>query len=102
MKKSIQSDIEQTESSRILWTKLLPDLGLKPKIFDTGSGYIIDDTYPEKYSHALEKMYTYDYDDPEKFKYTWILEKNDYYQEHNILTETRLLLPTTGFWYDFK
>lgn len=102
LKKSIQSDVEQSDSAKVLWTKLLPDAGMIPKIFDTESEYIIDQTYPEKYKEALQKMYTYDYDDPEKFKYCWILEKYDHYQEQNILTESKLLLPTTGFWYNFK
>ena len=102
LKKSIQSDIEQSSGSENLWINTLPSLGLHPKIFDTESQYIIDQSYPEKYKEVLAKMYSIDESDPDKYRYTWILEKNDYYREHNILTEHRLLLPTNWCWCRFN
>jgi len=46
-------------------------------------------------------MYTSNENAPDKYRYTWILEKNNHYSEHNILKENQLLLPYTGFWYTF-
>jgi len=102
MKKSIQSDIEQSPSVEKLWTKTLPNLGLYPKIFDTKEEYIIDNSNPIAYNTALEKMYTTDDDNLEKYRYTWILEKSDHYPENSILKENQLLLPYIGFWYNYK
>jgi hypothetical protein len=101
-KKSIQSDIEQSRSAEILWTKSLPSVGLSPKIFDSETEYIIDQTNANAYKNAIEKMYTSDDTDPEKFRYTWILEHSDHYPPQNILKENQLLLPYTGFWYTFN
>lgn len=101
-KKSIQSDIEQSPSSEILWTKTLPTLGMNPKIFDTETDYVIDKTNDIAYSNALSKMYTSDDNDPERYRYTWILEKFDNYNENSILKENGMLMPYTGIWYNFK
>jgi hypothetical protein len=101
-KKSIQSDIEQSPSAEILWTKTLPSVGLSPKIFDSETEYIIDQTNANAYKNAVEKMYTSDDTEPEKFRYTWILEHSDHYPSQNILKENQLLLPYTGFWYTFN
>ena len=102
MKKSIQSDIEQSPSAEKLWTKSLPDVGLYPKIFDCESQYVIDKSNLEAYNNALKKLYTNDDTDPDKFKYTWILEQSDHYPEQNILKENQLLMPYTGLWYIFE
>jgi len=101
VKKSIQSDIEQSSSAEILWTKTLPALGLNPKIFDCETQYIIDNSNAGAYEIALDNMYTSNENAPDKYRYTWILEKNNHYSEHNILKENQLLLPYTGFWYTF-
>jgi hypothetical protein len=101
LKKSIQSDIEQSPSAEILWTMSLPSVGLSPKIFDSETEYIIDQTNMAAYNNAVEKIYTSDDTDPEKFRYTWILEHSDHYPSQNILKENQLLLPYTGFWYTF-
>lgn len=102
LKKSIQSDVEQTSSAEILWTKTLPKFGLHPKIFDTMTNYIIDKSMPKEYSLAIEKMYHSDDDSEDKYRYSWILEKNDYYNENSVLTEHKLLMPYTGKWHTFK
>lgn len=102
MKKSMQSDIEQSMSSKKLWTRTMPRMGLHAKLFDTETNYIIDQTYPAAYEHALSKIYTSDHTDPEKYRYTWILSHNDHYPEQNILSENSLLMPYTGRWYTFK
>jgi len=101
-KKSIQSDIEQSPGAEILWTKTLPELGFDPKIFDCETQYILDKSNPKAYENALDKMYKTDDNDSEKYRYTWILEKNDCYSSHNILKENQLLLPYIGFWYTFE
>lgn len=101
-KKSIQSDIEQSQSSEILWTKTLPKLGMNPKIFDTRTEYIIDKSNITAYSTTLSKMYTSDDNDSEKYRYTWILEKFDHYNENSILRENTILMPYTRIWYNFK
>lgn len=101
-KKSIQSDVEQSPSSEKLWTKTLPNLGINPKIFDTETEYVIDKSNETAYSNALSKMYTNDDSDSEKYRYTWILEKFDHYNENSILKETSLLMPYSGIWYNFK
>lgn len=101
-KKSIQSDIEQSPSAEILWTKTLPKLGMSPKIFDTETEYVIDKTNSNAYSVALSKMYTSDDSDQERYRYTWILEKFDNYNENSILKENGMLMPYTGIWYNFK
>jgi hypothetical protein len=102
MKKSIQSDIEQSPGAVILWTKTLPEIGLNPKIFDTETEYVIDNSNEVVYNRAMQKLYSNDDTDPDKYRYTWILEKNDYYAEHSILKEEHLLLPQTGIWYKFE
>jgi hypothetical protein len=102
MKKSIQSDVEQSSSAEKLWTKTLPSLGIYPKIFDTETEYIIDESNPNAYRVAIEKLYTSNENDPDKFRYTWILEQSDHYAEHSILKENQLLMPYTGIWYNFK
>ena len=102
MKKSIQSDIEQSPSAEILWTKTLINIGLNPKIFDTKTDYIIDQTNQKMYQNAVNKMYTSDDSDADKYRYTWILEHSDHYQEQNILSEESLLMPYRGVWYNFK
>lgn len=102
MKKSIQSDIEQSSAAEILWTKTLPANGLNPKIFDTETEYVIDQSNQSAYQTALSKIYTSDETDPEKFKYTWVLEQSDHYPTQNILKENQLLMPYRGFWYNFN
>lgn len=102
MKKSIQSDIEQSPSAEKLWAKTLPSLGLHPKLFDTDTEYVIDQSNQPAYQNALQKMYTANDADPEKYRYTWILEKFDKYPEQNILVEGGLLMPYTGFWHTYS
>lgn len=98
MKKSIQSDIEQSPSAEILWTKTLPSIGLSPKIFDTATDQILDHTSPDSaYQLALSTMYSSNYNN----QYTWVLEKHDQYNENSILKEASLLMPYTGSWYNF-
>ena len=100
-KKSIQSDIEQSPSGRILWQKTLPSLGMNPKIFDTQTQYIIDQSNPAAFELAQQSMYNTD-DNKERYRYTWILETFDQYNDNSILTEGTLLMPYTGIWYTFK
>ena len=94
LKKSIQSDSEQTVDGAKLWTNTLPRLGLSPKIYDTETGHIIDptanniDVYPVQGS-------------ANQYRYTWILEKFDHYPDQNLLTEDSLLMPYKGLWYEF-
>jgi hypothetical protein len=102
LKKSIQSDIEQSRAAENLWTITLPSVGLNPKIFDCQTEYIIDQTNATAYKNAIEKIYTSDDTDSEKFRYIWILEHSDHYPSQNILKENQLLLPYTGFWYTFN
>jgi hypothetical protein len=102
MRKSLQSDIEQSPSSEKLWVITLPLLGLKPKIFDTETEYIIDQSNPIAYNNAMRKMYTSDETDNEKYRYTWILEHRDHYSTQNILSENQLLMPYKGIWYNFS
>ena len=101
-KKSIQSDIEQSPSAEKLWTKTLPELGMHPKIFDTETDYIIDTSYPQAYNKAIEKMYTNNTEDADKYRYTWILEVYDRYNDNAILQENKLIMPYKGIWYNFK
>jgi len=103
IKVNIQSDIRQSESGKKLWTEKLKTVGIEPKIFDTESQYIIDKNInPIEYDNALSKIYTKDPLDPDRFKYTWIIEHSDQYPSQNILKESSLLLPISGLWYDFK
>lgn len=94
LKKSIQSDSEQTVDGAKLWTNTLPQLGLRPKIYDTETGHIIEpsesniDMYPVQGS-------------ANQYRYTWILEKFDHYPDQNLLTEDSLLMPYKGLWYEF-
>jgi hypothetical protein len=100
--KSIQSDIEQSPSAEKLWTKTLPELGMHPKIFDTETDYIIDASYPKAYNNAIERMYTNNTEDADKYRYTWVLEVFDKYNENAILREGQLIMPYKGIWYNFK
>lgn len=102
MKKSIQSDIEHSPESEKLWIKTIPSLGMNPKIFDNDTEYIIDHSNPGAFNAALTKMYTNDETDLEKYRYTWILEMSDHYNENSILKENSLLMPYTNIWYNFK
>lgn len=93
LRKSLQSDIEQTWSGRKLWTKTLPALGLQPMIFDTTTERIADpnvtaiDVYPDDSS-------------PDLHRYCWILERNDHYPDQNLMNEGSLLMPYYGMWYN--
>lgn len=99
----IQSDVNQTESGKKLWTEKLPAIGLHPKIYDTNTHYILDKKcYPSKYENAIEKMYITNKLDPEKWRYTWILEHSDQYPSQNMLYENKLLMPYRGLWYSFE
>ena len=102
LKKRIQSDIQQTTSGKKLWTNNLPKEGLFPKIFDSVEEYIIDETNPTEFKKAMNNMYTTDITNPERHRYTWVLEWDDHYPSQNILREHGLLMPYKGFWYDFK
>lgn len=93
LKKSIQSDTEQTVDGMKLWTKTLPGLGLHPMIYDTTTGHIID---PK--SNAVN-MYPHQGSSTEH-RYTWILERNDRYPEQNLLVEGSLLMPYKDLWYN--
>jgi len=89
---SIQSDTQQTASGMKLWTKTLPSLGMKPMIFDTETDRIINP--------AQTKINMYPKGNLEKqWRYTWILERFDYYPEQNLLAEGSLLMPYVGIWY---
>ena len=94
LRKSIQSDTEQSVSAIKLWTKTLPGLGLQPMVFDTKTDRIIS---PDGFDLAL--MYPVA-DTEDKLRYTWILERNDHYPMQNLLKEDSLLLPVTGMWYN--
>lgn len=88
--KSIQSDLEQTTSGARLWVSDLPSIGLHPKIYDHSTDRIID---PET---QKENVYP-GYNSPEVHRYSWIIERNDYYPEQNLI-ENQLLMPITGRW----
>jgi hypothetical protein len=95
LRKSVQSDLEQTSSAKHMWLNSLPSLGLHPKIFDNKTEYILDkDVNPSAYNSALSKMY----DSAEYKRYTWILDKDDYYSSQSVLKENQLLMPLTGKW----
>ena len=99
---SIQSDIEQSKAGELLWTILMPKVGLSPKIFDTDTNYILDPSVNKQaYDDALKKIYVDDRSDSEKYKYTWILETNDNYPYQNVLRENHLLMPFSGFWHNY-
>jgi len=88
--KSIQSDLEQTSAGAKLWTSDLPDIGLAPKIYDHTTDRIIDP--------KTQKVNAYPgYESPEIKRYSWIIERNDYYPEQNLI-KNQLLLPITGRW----
>jgi hypothetical protein len=90
--KSIQSDLEQTIDARRLWTKTIPAIGLKPMIYDTDTGYIID---PKNSSIDV-------YDQTQPYRYCWIIERDDRYSDRDLLREGQLqiLMPYRGSWYD--
>lgn len=89
-KKSIQSDFEQTTAGMRLWTQTLPSIGLPPRIYDHSTDRVIDP--------STQKVNVYPAsDDPDVHRYSWIIERNDYYPAQN-LVENTLLLPTTGKW----
>jgi hypothetical protein len=89
-RKSLQSDYEQTVSGAKLWTKDLPSVGLFPMIYDHATDRIID---PEK-----QKINMYPpIDSEDTLRYSWILEKNDFYSAQNLI-ENPLLLPLTSKW----
>ena len=94
LKKSIQSDEEQTVDGQKLWTKTLPGLGLLPMIYDTETGHIIDPKTNNVEMYPVQGS-------ANQYRYTWILEKFDHYQEQNILAEGSLLMPLKGLWYEF-
>lgn len=54
------------------------------------------------YDTVVNKMYTSDDQDPDKYRYTWILEKFDNYNDNAIFSESKLLMPYTKIWYDFN
>ena len=82
----------------------MPAIGLTPRIFDTETDMILDQavTPPELFKDALAKMYNNSDANPAKYRYTWILEKFDNYQEHCVLKEAQLLMPYKNIWYNFK
>jgi len=89
-KKSIQSDFEQTTAGMRLWTQTLPSIGLSPRVYDHSTDRVIDP--------STQKVNVYPaFDDPDVHRYSWIIERNDYYPAQN-LVENTLLLPTTGKW----
>ncbi len=90
MKKSIQSDKEQSLSGAKLWTRTLPALGLKPMIFDTVTQNVID---PQS---GQINIYSSNPDDIGR--YTWILERRDHYNNVG-LNENSIIMPFTGIWY---
>lgn len=93
MHKSIQSDTEQSYSGKKLWVDTLPKLGLFPMIFDTKTERIIDPKTSDINVYA-----EYSRLDPEKFRYTWILEQQDHYPMQNLLTEDSIVMPIQGLW----
>jgi len=94
-KKSIQSDTEQTIDGQTLWVKTLPSLGLKPMIYDNETGYTIDPTKTN-----IQMYHTSNSTDQSKFRYTWIIEKSDYYKERNMLQENKIIMPIRYLWHD--
>lgn len=91
-KKSIQSDLEQTTSGMNLWTVSLPSIGLEPRIYDHNEDRVIDP--------KTQRVNVYpSFDSPEVHRYSWILERNDYYPTQNLI-ENRLLMPLRGRWSD--
>jgi hypothetical protein len=92
--KSIQSDNEQSWAGRVLWTKTLPALGMKPMVFDTKTERIIDPAV------TRVDMYPEDESDPSLYRYMWILERHDHYPSQNLMNEDSLLMPYTGLWYN--
>ena len=87
-KKSIQSDIEQSADARRLWTKTLPAMGIRPMIYDTNTGHVID---PKN-----NNIDVYSHKDP--YRYSWIIEKFDYYSSRDMLQEGSILMPFKGKW----
>lgn len=87
-KKSIQSDIEQSADARRLWTKTLPAMGIHPMIYDTNTGHVID---PKN-----NNIDVYSHKDP--YRYSWIIEKFDYYSSRDMLQEGSILMPFKGKW----
>ena len=67
-------------------------MGIEPKIFDTQTEKIINP--------KTSNIDIYSFDEP--MRYTWILEKNDYYPDQNILNENSILFPIQGLWYTFN
>ena len=92
LKKSIQSDTMQTHGGKVIWSKILPSIGLNPMMFDIQTERIgkpdLNLLYPEE-------------DSPDLHRYIWILERNDFYPMQNRLDE-QLLMPYTGLWYNQK
>jgi len=80
---SIQSDFSQSQSGEKLWTKILPNLGLNPKIIDMNT-FIV---YPND-----GKINVYDNTE----RYCWIIEYNDSYR--NYIRENTIL-PYNSFQY---
>ena len=87
---SIQSDTSQSVDAKKLWMKTLPNLGLKPMIFDTVTERIIDP------KNSNLNVYS---NDKDKNRYYWILEAYDHYPSQNLLSEGSLLMPYKGIWY---
>ena len=94
---SIQSDYQQTWSGKRIWTKILPSLGMKPMVFDAETEKIID---PKDFDPKL--MYPEDSQIDVLHRYMWVLEKYDHYPVQNMLSESTLLMPYTGLWYNYK
>lgn len=93
--KSIQSDIFQSNGAQTLWTKTLPSIGLNPMIFDMQTDRIIN---PNNFDMSL--LYPDSFgNDSAKFRYSWIIEKNDNYPSQNLLSENSIIMPITGMWY---
>jgi len=65
---TIQSDLKQTKSAEILWSKTLPKIGINPKILDLETHRVHD-------NDGSLNVYGNE-------RYCWIIESNDHYRNH--------------------
>lgn len=85
----IQSDLDQTISSKKLWTKTLPNLGIYPKIVDLKNNRIYDDNGTiEVYGNR---------------QYCWLIDTHNYFErqlaENSILKNNRVFINSIGIPY---
>jgi hypothetical protein len=80
---TIQSDVFQSISGKMLWTKTLPALGLKPQVLDLQTNRTLDTGQIDPYENNNKR-------------YCWILEACDHYP--NQLAENSLIQPYKGIY----